>query len=78
MATREPENFTPFMTVQEVQDEVKALTIENIRNFPCSRSRREDFHSMWSRFGPDAARTIMIPPVWYGVCPRPSEVFGGI
>ena len=63
------------MTVKEVQQEVALLTADNIRSFPCDRSAREDFQSMWSRFGPEAARTIMIPEVWYDKCPRPSEYF---
>ena len=63
------------MTVEEVKEEVKLLSIENIRKYPCSRSKMEDFYNMWSRFGPEAARTIMIPPIWEGEYPRPSEVF---
>ena len=64
------------MTVAEVKEEVSLLTLQNIRKYPCSRSKREDFYTMWQRFGPQAARDIMIPPVWYGETPRPSEVFG--
>ena len=30
---------------------------------------------MWQRFGPQAARDIMIPAVWNGECPVPSEYF---
>ena len=63
------------MTVEDVQKEVLLLNLENIRKYPCSRSKIEDFYNMWSRFGPDAARTIMIPPIWEGECPLPSEVF---
>lgn len=71
------EEFQPNtpMTVEEVKYEVSLLTLENIRKFPCSRSLGEDFYSMWSRFGPEAARTIMIPDIWYNKCPRPSEFF---
>ena len=65
------------MTVAEVKAEVLHLTLDNIRQFPCSRSRTEDFYTMWQRFGPDAARTIMIPVIWDGTCPRPSEFFNG-
>ena len=65
------------MTVQEVKAEVQLLNLENIRNFPCTRSTCEDFYTMWQRFGPEAARTIMIPPIWEGDSPRPSEYFGG-
>ena len=63
------------MSVEEVQAEVLLLNTENIRKYPCSRSKTEDFYSMWQRFGPTAARTIMIPTIYYGESPRPSEVF---
>ena len=66
---------TPPMTVQEVTAEVQLLTLENIRSFPCGRSRTEDFYNMWQKFGPEAARTNMIPAIWNGEVPRPSEVF---
>ena len=65
------------MTVEQVKAEVQLLTLENIRKFPCSRSKREDFYSMWQRFGPEAARTIMIPPIFYGEIVAPSEYFNG-
>jgi hypothetical protein len=65
------------MTVQEVKAEVQLLNLNNIRKFPCSRSKVEDFYTMWQRFGPEAARTIMIPPIWEGDSPRPSEYFNG-
>ena len=63
------------MTVEDVQKEILLLNLENIRRYPCSRSSIEDFYTMWSRFGPDAARTIMIPPIWEGKYPLPSEFF---
>ena len=66
-----------FMTVEEVKSEVQLLNLENIRKFPCTRSSCEDFYTMWQRFGPEAARTIMIPPIWEGTSPRPSEYFNG-
>jgi hypothetical protein len=65
------------MTVTEVKQEVQLLNLNNIRRFPCGRSKAEDFYNMWSRFGPEAARTIMIPAIWNGDCPRPSEYFNG-
>ena len=49
------------MTVAEVQQEVQLLNLDNIRKFPTTRSKVEDFYAMWSHFGPEAARTIMIP-----------------
>ena len=64
------------MTVEEVKAEVQLLTIENIRHFPCGVSLKDDFYSMHNRFGAEAARTIMIPAIWNGVIPRPSEVLG--
>ena len=67
----------PPMTVAEVQQEVQLLNLDNIRKFPCGRGKVEDFYNMWSRFGPDAARTIMIPAIYNGEVPRPSEVFNG-
>lgn len=65
------------MTVAEVQQEVQLLNLDNIRKFPTTRSKVEDFYTMWSRFGPEAARTIMIPTIWNGDSPRPSEFFNG-
>ena len=63
------------MTVEQVKAEVQLLNLDNIRKFPCGRGRREDFYSMWQRFGPQAARDIMIPTIWNGECPAPSEFF---
>lgn len=70
-------NTILVMTVEEVKAEVQLLTLDNIRKFPCSRSKTEDFYTMWQRFGPEAARTAMIPVIWDGTCPRPSEFFNG-
>ena len=76
MPVREPENFVPTMSVQEVKDEVLLLNLENIRDFPIPESKQLDFHSLWTRLGPAAARDVMIPLVWYGVAPKPSVYFG--
>ena len=76
MPIKEPENFVPTMTVQEVKDEVLLLNLENIRHFPISESKRMDFYSLWNKYGPQAGRDILIPVVWYGQCPKPSEYFG--
>ena len=62
-------NITPT----QVQEEVNLLTLANIRKYPCSPSVRDQFYSMWQRFGPDAARTATIPYVWQGKMPLPSE-----
>lgn len=64
------------MTVEEVKAEVQLLNLDNIKKYECTRSKREDFYSMWSRFGPEAARTAFIPQIWRGEFPRPSEFFG--
>ena len=65
------------MTVEEVKSEVQLLNLDNIKEYPCTRANLEDFYNMWSKFGPDAARTLMIPPIWEGKCPKPSEYFNG-
>ena len=56
-----------------LQEELKSITIENIKQYPSYRKKWDDFYSMWQRFGPDAARTILIPYIWDGRIPRPSE-----
>jgi len=76
MPVRIPENFTPSMSVQDVKDEVLLFNLENIRHFPISESKRMDFYSLWNKFGPQAGRDILIPMVYYGYIPRPSEYFG--
>ena len=65
------------MTVEEVKAEVQLLNLNNIKKYPCSRSTVDEFYSMWQRFGPESARTIMIPLIWEGETPRPSEYFDG-
>jgi len=69
--------MTNLMTVEEVKAEVQLLNLNNIKKYPCSRSKLDDFYSMWQRFGPDAARTAMIPWIWDGRLPKPSEYFNG-
>lgn len=64
------------LTVEQVKKEVTYLTLENSRRFPCSPSVRDSFYTMWQRFGPDAARTMLIPYVWQGKVPLPSEYYG--
>jgi len=68
-------DFTLFMTVDEVKAEVQLLNLENIRDFPCSKGKIEDFYSLFNKFGPDAARCIMIPEIFRGELPKPSEFF---
>ena len=76
MPVREPKDFVPTMTPGQVKDEVMLIDIDNIRHFPISDSKRMDFYSLWNRFGPQAGRDILIPMVYYGYVPRPSEYFG--
>ncbi len=64
------------ITASQVQEEVLLLTLENIKTFPCTLSHIDQFYSMWQRFGPQAARTALIPAVWQGEVPLPSEYFG--
>ncbi len=64
------------LTVEQVKEEVSYLTVEKIRHFPCSPSHRDAFYELWNRFGPEAARTAMIPAVWQGHIQLPSEYYG--
>ena len=64
------------MTVDQVKQEVMLLDVDNIQKFPIKEGKREDFRNLWLRFGPQAARDIMIPDIWYEKCPLPSEYFG--
>ena len=61
------------MTVQELVSELEGVTLENIKKHKEYESRWDDFYTMWQRFGPQAARTILIPYIWEGNAPRPSE-----
>ena len=63
------------LTVEQVKEEVSLLTVEKIRQFPCTPSNCDSFYELWNRFGPDAARTAMIPYVWQGLVPLPSEFY---
>ena len=64
-------------TVDELKEELSALTLENVKSYLPYKKKWEDFYSMWQRFGPDAARTILIPYVWTGEFPSPKEVKNG-
>jgi len=63
-----------LVEVDKLQQELQLLTLENIKKIPEYKSRQDDFYSMWQKFGPDAARTVLIPYIWDGRLPRPSEV----
>ncbi len=58
-------------SVQELQEELSVLTLDNIKGYPEYKSKWDDFYSMWLRFGPEAARTILIPSIWEGKLPSP-------
>ena len=64
-------------TVDEFREELSSLTIENLKQYTGYRRKWDDFYSMWLRFGPDAARTILIPYIWDGRLPAPSEAHYG-
>ena len=64
-------------TIEQLQEELSVLTLENIKSYKAYKTRWDDFYSMWLRFGPDAARTIIFPYVWDGRLPSPKEVKGG-
>lgn len=61
------------MTVQELVSELEGVTLENIKKHKEYKRKWDDFYTMWQRFGPQAARTILIPYIWEGKMPRPSE-----
>ena len=60
-------------TVDDLIEELKEVTIENVKQYPAYRKKWDEFYSMWQRFGPESARTILIPYIWDGRLPRPSE-----
>mgnify|MGYP000297423536 CR=1 FL=1 len=61
-------------TVDSLIEELSVITLENIKQYTEYHPQWDDFYSMWLRFGPEAARTIMITPVWDGTIPSPKEV----
>ena len=61
-------------SVEQLKEELSHITLENVKQYKEYKLRWDDFYSMWLRFGPEAARTIMIPPVWDGRIPSPKEV----
>ena len=61
-------------SVEELQEELSVLTLNNIKKYIPYKKKWDDFYSMWLRFGPDAARTILIPYIWDGRYPSPREV----
>jgi hypothetical protein len=65
------------MTVEELLAEVELLTKENIRNYPASRTFKEDFLSCWQNYGRSVAMRYAMPAIWTGLIPPPSEVIYG-
>ena len=60
-------------TVEELKEELSVLTLENIKRYPGLKSKWDDFYGMWLRFGPEAARTVLIPAIWTGEVPPVPE-----
>tara|TARA_R110002012_G_scaffold123158_1_gene273474 strand:+ start:676 stop:927 length:252 start_codon:yes stop_codon:yes gene_type:complete len=63
-------------TVEDLKKELSVLTLENIKRYPGLKPVWDDFYEMWLRFGPDSARTILIPAIWKGEVPSPLEAKG--
>lgn len=59
-------------TVEDLKEELSVLTLENIKQYTGLKSKWDDFYEVWLRFGPEAARTILIPYVWTGKLPSPK------
>ena len=60
-------------TVDSLIEELSVITLENIKQYTEYHPQWDDFYSMWLRFGPDAARTILIPYIWDGRLPAPTD-----
>ena len=61
------------MTVEQLVSELEGVNLENIKKHKEYKRKWDDFYTMWQRFGPTAARTILIPYIWNGEMPLPSE-----
>ena len=64
-------------SVEQLKEELSHITLENVKRYKEYQLRWDDFYSMWLRFGPDAARTILIPYIWRGDYPSPKECRNG-
>ena len=60
-------------TIEQLQQELRVLTLENIKSYPGLKPQWDDFYEMWLRFGPEAARTNLIPYIWTGKIPSVTE-----
>lgn len=63
------------MTIEQLKHEASLLNITNIRTYPASRSIREDYYEVWNKFGPQAAAFYIMPFIWNGRIPTPSNIF---
>ena len=61
---------------EELVEELSVVTLENVKSYKPYKRNWDDFYSMWLRFGPEAARTNLIPYIWDGRLPSPKEVKG--
>ena len=60
-------------TVEQLKEELAVLTLENIKRYPGLKAKWDDFYEVWLRFGPEAARTILLPYIWDGRLPTVAE-----
>ena len=63
-------------TVEDLKEELSVLTLENIKKYKGLKPKWDDFYEVWLRFGPEAARTVLIPAIWSGALPSPKEAHG--
>ena len=62
-------------TVEDLKEELSVLTLENIKRYKGLKPKWDDFYEVWLRFGPEAARTVLIPAIWSGKLPSPKEAY---
>ena len=62
-------------TVEDLKEELSVLTLENIKKYKGLKPKWDDFYEVWLRFGPEAARTVLIPAIWSGELPSPKEAY---
>ena len=60
-------------TIEQLYEELSVLTLENIKMYPGLRPQWDNFYEVWLRFGPEAARTNLIPYIWTGKIPSVPE-----
>jgi len=62
---------------EELQQELSVITLENVKQYKSYKDNWDDFYTMWLVFGPEAARTVLIPFIWDGRIPSPKEAKSG-